>query len=300
MLVEGNKNIWYWNGPDYIDAFVRDAGSAPKIIRSDTGQIFRLGETPEGLEAYVNDDAGIYFLIPNEIELLAYIHENNVTGEDMFNLQNRVTNGELIKLAPVPAIIDVLGNKIKIGNGNFINNVNTNFIFFEILPGILRLKFSESSSLVMPQFPEEAEGVLYNGYNYSVTKTATGYDVISNELNEYIAGAGQGYLFFKFIKEVPDYKELEQVNITENTTLNNTHHKKLLKIKANVIITIPAVLMAEFECVTRTSNFTAEYVYASGVGQDAQKGKKQDPYKMTTIYKDGASTVVVIEGETKV
>lgn len=93
-----------------------------------------------------------------------------------------------------------------------------------------------------------------------------------------------------------------QFNFTGATaTLDNIHNNSIIKIKSNITVTIPSTLMTNFNCVFRTfAGFTVTFVAGGGVTMDAPKGLKLTEYKMATLFRDGALSVFVLEGELSV
>lgn len=91
-----------------------------------------------------------------------------------------------------------------------------------------------------------------------------------------------------------------QFTITGNTTLSNIHNGAILKIKATCTLTVPAGLIENFSCVSRTfSGYTATWVEGSGFTLDAPSGKIQEPLKLVTFVKDGNTNTGFLEGGLK-
>lgn len=172
--------------------------------------------------------------------------------------------------------------------------------------------FFQTSRITVTSNVTAANGGVYHN-NGSVTYTdptgvtgmgyyvyiATGTATIGSEV--YAVGS---YLFriyngTTFITEVIK-NGVTQKNVTASRDYLPSDHNCLLKIKANVTLTIPASgLQDNFTLVARTfTGATLTNAKAVGVTTDAPTGLILQPFKMQTLFKDGSTNTYIISGET--
>lgn len=83
--------------------------------------------------------------------------------------------------------------------------------------------------------------------------------------------------------------------INTNTTLDDTFHGAIVRVKGTINITIPSGLRADFNCVFRTyTGFTATFVAGSGVTISTESnGTILAPKKMASLFVDGTNTYIL-------
>lgn len=134
----------------------------------------------------------------------------------------------------------------------------------------------------------------------SLENTVSGHTVNINALQNSINGIqNQLIVINNTISQILDdlVNSSKQFDITVNTTLNDTHHNAILKIKGIVDINIPTGLRNNFNCVFRTfTGFDASFVPV-GTTLDAPSGEFLASNKMATLFKDGTTETFILEGE---
>jgi len=95
--------------------------------------------------------------------------------------------------------------------------------------------------------------------------------------------------------DIPLYS---QKTITGNVTLDDSYNGCIVKVKATSTISIPATLATNFNCVFDVwSGFTATFTPLSGASI-IETALVLDSDKMATLYKDGATSVYKLKGQT--
>lgn len=88
----------------------------------------------------------------------------------------------------------------------------------------------------------------------------------------------------------------DQKNIIEDTTLDNSHNRNILKVKENSTVKIPLGLAKNFNCVFDCWDATMTLEALPGV-TITEEALNLEPGKMATLYKDGELEVYKFKGE---
>ena len=163
----------------------------------------------------------------------------------------------------------------------------------------------------------EGQSILGSG-NIDLNKADVGLSNVDNtsDLNKPISTATQSALNTKLdkvstvdvekvyiknadgsqgVKPISDFNIQNYKTINTNTTLDNTFHGAIVRVKGTINITIPSGLRADFNCIFRTyTGFTATFVAGGGVTINAESnGTILAPRKMCSFFPDATNNYVL-------
>jgi hypothetical protein len=97
----------------------------------------------------------------------------------------------------------------------------------------------------------------------------------------------------KLISELGTEQNYKTINTA--TTLDNTFHKAIVRVKGTINITIPSGLRADFNCIFRSyTGFTGTFIAGAGVTIDAESdGTTLPPSKMASLFVDGTDNYIL-------
>jgi hypothetical protein len=159
----------------------------------------------------------------------------------------------------------------------------------------LGLPFVSVKHLDSATYKQSIGGIVHGDDGLTHTITDSGVASHPNDLGmQKIAEA----LFSAISFTSETRKTTPQKEIIGNITLDNSFNGCIVKVKATATITIPSSLKPSFNCVFDVwTGFTATFVAGSGV-TISSNGLKLLAEKMGTLYKDGATPIYRLKGET--